>query len=601
MRSMLPEGDGVAIFNPLNWERNDPLLLQLPPGCGPAGAVCQTKERGAVVCRMRLPSVGTVGVEIVTMDPAAATPLPPDKPIETNQYVARIDPGTGALVSLKLKSSGREMLGGPANVIVAERPQRFPADPGDFVVYRAERKREATSSQFKPTITVTADPLATIVDIRSGFYGGKPCRRVMWFHKDYPRIDCETELEDIPDKTIVVAEFPLAEPIQEVRRGVPYGFSHGAWATPDSNLHGWTKNILPAVRWSHYAFAGGGGVAILDRGLTGRELTDKTPILFLLNATDHYYGYPNAWLSGKGKHRLSYALVAHEGDWQSARIPRMAWEFNCPPIVVPARAKTPAQSFVQTSDNVIVEVVRREGTDIEMRLAECMGVAGTAEVTLDLPHRQAAMTDMLGRNPTVLQGGPAYRFPIRPQQIVTLRFRTERPVGEIVPLTRWDELVPTTKLKALNTRILKKGHPPRGNEIGALPDDEIPSLTAGKKAAASNVYQNMPAHGPDKAVDGDPATRWATNNGVRQAWLEVDLLSPAKINRAFISEAYDRVQEFELQCRQDGQWQTFARGGKIGRALNMEFPPVTAQDVRLNITKATDGPTIWEFQLFKAD
>ena len=30
-----------------------------------------------------------------------------------------------------------------------------------------------------------------------------------------------------------------------------------------------------------------------------------------------------------------------------------------------------------------------------------------------------------------------------------------------------------------------------------------------------------------------------------------------------------------------------------------KFAPVTAQRVRLNITEATDGPTIWEFQLFK--
>ncbi|MHB9081988.1 MAG: hypothetical protein ACYC3X_31370, partial [Pirellulaceae bacterium] len=30
-----------------------------------------------------------------------------------------------------------------------------------------------------------------------------------------------------------------------------------------------------------------------------------------------------------------------------------------------------------------------------------------------------------------------------------------------------------------------------------------------------------------------------------------------------------------------------------------KFESVTAQRVRLNITEATDGPTIWEFQLFE--
>ena len=43
-------------------------------------------------------------------------------------------------------------------------------------------------------------------------------------------------------------------------------------------------------------------------------------------------------------------------------------------------------SFVETIDNVIVEALRREGGEIELRLAECQGLAGTARVKLNLPH-----------------------------------------------------------------------------------------------------------------------------------------------------------------------------------------------------------------------
>ena len=306
-------------------------------------------------------------------------------------------------------------MGGPANVIVAEKPKPQKADYGDFISWRPDRTRLASSSDFKPTITVSSGPLATTVEVASEFYGGAPSRRVLRFYKDFPRIDFETEVQDIPNITVVVAEFPLAEDIEEVRRGIPCGFSHGAWAKPNPDLVGWTKGIVPAVRWSHYSLAGGGGVAILDRGLTGRELNERTPIIYLLNATDKYYGYPNAWLSGKGKHHLEYALVAHEGHWDQARIPQMAWEYNCPPVLVAGRKAMAAKSFVHTSSNVIVEVVRREGKDIEMRLIECLGLPGTAEVTLNLPHQGAALTDLRGRNPKPLAGsGPTYRFPVRP-------------------------------------------------------------------------------------------------------------------------------------------------------------------------------------------
>jgi len=47
----------------------------------------------------------------------------------------------------------------------------------------------------------------------------------------------------------------------------------------------------------------------------------------------------------------------------------------------------------------------------------------------------------------------------------------------------------------------------------------------------------------------------------------------------------------------DGQWKTFAHGTKIGSEYVNDFQPITARQVRLNILDATDGPTIWEFQL----
>jgi len=126
------------------------------------------------------------------------------------------------------------------------------------------------------------------------------------------------------------------------------------------------------------------------------------------------------------------------------------------------------------------------------------------------------------------------------------------------------------------------------------------SLTSGKKATASNVYQKSGDFGPSKAVDDDFTTRWATDSGVQAAWLEVDLGSATTFDRALISEAIDRVQEFELQCREGEEWKTFARGTTIGNKLNLKFEPVTARFVRLNILKATDGPTISELQLAKS-
>jgi hypothetical protein len=421
---------------------------------------------GRTLCTVSLPSVGIAGMALEAKEGARPEKISLPPSIETRYYSATIDPGTGALVSLNLKPSGREILSGPANVIVAEKPKPQKSDYGDFVSWRPERQRLASTSDSLTTVTVAAGPLATIVEVTASFCGTGLCRRVMRFYADYPRIDFETFLQDIPDITVVVAEFPFADEISEIRRGIPAGFSHGAWSIPNSGLAGWTKGIVPTVRWIDYSLAGGGGVAILDRGLTGREINGKTPIIHLLNAVDKYYGYPNSWLSGKGQHLLEYALYAHEGAWAKAGVPQMAWEYNGPPFAAPARQAVATRSFVQTSENVIVEVMRREGSEIEMRLVECRGEAGTAEVTLHLPHHGAALTDLRGKNPKPLEGsGPRYRFPIRPQQIVTLRFTVASSVGEIKPVTAWDKFVPEQKRAALHAYKPYKGHPPRGDQL----------------------------------------------------------------------------------------------------------------------------------------
>jgi alpha-L-fucosidase len=104
--------------------------------------------------------------------------------------------------------------------------------------------------------------------------------------------------------------------------------------------------------------------------------------------------------------------------------------------------------------------------------------------------------------------------------------------------------------------------------------------------------------GPDKAFDDDPTTRWATDVGTHEAWIQVDLGKPTTIDRALISESYaPRVESFELQYQEGDTWKTFYEGKRIGEHCRLKFDPVTAQVIRLNILQATEGPTIWEFQL----
>jgi alpha-L-fucosidase len=121
------------------------------------------------------------------------------------------------------------------------------------------------------------------------------------------------------------------------------------------------------------------------------------------------------------------------------------------------------------------------------------------------------------------------------------------------------------------------------------------------KTTASNVYQQQTSeYGPQAAFDQDGETRWATDSGTLQAWIAADLGKPKTIQRLRINEAYaGRVQEFEFQYRDDGAWTTLFTGQKLGSDFERSFPPVTAREFRLNILKATDGPTINEIELLE--
>jgi hypothetical protein len=460
---LLTSGDDIGLFNPLNWKRSDPVALRLPANTSLEGVACESLPDGSTLCKVEMPSVSAGGWKLANKVPAAPRTMNLPETIETRYYSARFDRATGALTSLKTKPSGRELLAAPANVIVAERPTKEEKSPGDQMPPRSGRTRIATSSDKASTLHVTEGPLAITVETAGTFYGDGAIRRVVRFYHDHPRIDFETELNNIPTYTVVVAEFPLRQDVLEVRRAIPFGFSHGAWAKPNPNLHGWTKGIVPAVRWIHFDLDGGGGFAIFDRGLSGRELDGRTPIIYLLNAEDKYQGYANSWLSGSGKHVLPYALVAHEGKWDTARIPQMAWEYNQKPVVIPARASSAPQSFLETSGNIIVEAMRREGNHIELRLVECLGLGGEAELSLSLPHRNAVLTDLAGRKKSALRKSSRYRFPIRPQQIVTMHFETAKALPNPEPVKAWDPFVPKDKLAALHTYDPNlKGHPPFG-------------------------------------------------------------------------------------------------------------------------------------------
>jgi alpha-L-fucosidase len=128
------------------------------------------------------------------------------------------------------------------------------------------------------------------------------------------------------------------------------------------------------------------------------------------------------------------------------------------------------------------------------------------------------------------------------------------------------------------------------------------SLAFGKLVTASNSYGGADdTYAPARAFDDNSSTRWATDNGVGECWLQVDIGKAMPINSVKIAEYGIRVRDFAIEVRGDekADWKTVLSGSQIGKNYNAEFEKVATRYVRLNIKKTLAPPSIYEFQIFQ--
>ena len=188
--------------------------------------------------------------------------------------------------------------------------------------------------------------------------------------------------------------------------------------------------------------------------------------------------------------------------------------------------------------------------------------------------------------------GETIELPALPQAIKSASLMNGRPI-------QWSEqngtltvLVPADARDPNDTVVKLK----LAGSAMTIPARAIP---ASYEATASNVYKNDQAnYGPVFAFDNDNQTRWATDEGTKQAWIAVKYKQPRTVNQVYISEAFpNRVQRFKLQYRLDHDWQTIFAGTTLGKDFTQSFSAITAREFRLNILEATTGPTINEIEL----
>ncbi|HET9569854.1 MAG TPA: discoidin domain-containing protein [Bacteroidales bacterium] len=127
-----------------------------------------------------------------------------------------------------------------------------------------------------------------------------------------------------------------------------------------------------------------------------------------------------------------------------------------------------------------------------------------------------------------------------------------------------------------------------------------PNIVLNKATTVSNFYKNTSSYSGGSAVDGNLSSRWACDDGVTSASLEVDLGGFYTFGQVATLDYLSRVTSYLIQYWNGSNWADAFQGNSLGAVTKTDsFNPVTGSKVRLNVsTTDVKGPSIYEFSVY---
>jgi alpha-L-fucosidase len=127
---------------------------------------------------------------------------------------------------------------------------------------------------------------------------------------------------------------------------------------------------------------------------------------------------------------------------------------------------------------------------------------------------------------------------------------------------------------------------------------EIPTMKI--KSKVSSEQNDYPV---ENLFDNNFDSKWIAQSTKDKAWIEIDLGQPQNIIKLAIVEPWhawnNHHQKIELLVKKEGKWITVFKDTTPGNGFSKEFPPVTGQYFRLNITgDNNEPPALNEWMLF---
>lgn len=159
-------------------------------------------------------------------------------------------------------------------------------------------------------------------------------------------------------------------------------------------------------------------------------------------------------------------------------------------------------------------------------------------------------------------------------------------IGRGSPLNLGLAIAPTGKIRDIDAQALLNFKKQVDREFAE-------NLVLEANIQASDYRDKQAAFAPDKCLDENTDTYWATTDSVQQATLEIDFQKPVRFNRLLLQEYIalgQRIHEFALEVEENGEYRQIVNGTTVGYKRIVRFDAVKTSKAR--ITLKTEAPCL---------
>jgi alpha-mannosidase len=392
------DGIPIVVFNPLSWERAEPVETELlvdqhvnriqimnHENQSVPTQIIQRSPKGdqQLVKILFFAKVPSIGYACYWAKSQKANPTNPMKAnlsaLENEFFRLKIDSATGCLTEIFDKKANREVLSPtePGNMLQIIEDfgdsEGFLLSPKGFGEYDCWTGKTWNVDVAAEIRLVESGPVRATLQIKKKFQLARFIQQIH-LYSGIRRIEFELVVDWSGTNKMVKVAFPLSVSSDSGTYEIPYG----TIARPSIG----EEHV--AQKWVDIS-AGEYGVSLLNDSRYGHDLTPHTIRLSVLRSPDH----PVDATEEKGIHQLKYALYPHQGDWRQAQTTRQGYEFNNPLIAVVEKSHPgdlPARhAFLDIQpQNLVISVLKQaeDSHDLILRFYETQGVGCRTKIIL---------------------------------------------------------------------------------------------------------------------------------------------------------------------------------------------------------------------------